>query len=473
MKYIFTLLLAVSLLSTTFAQTKNIYGEKFAFDAKNELDPHFVLKDNYNQYLLTVLDAYDLPNGHQVILRKFDQKNNLVDVLKADMPKLDIGTMYQYIGFTESPNGKVAVFVEVHSGRSATSQICKIEFDKATAKFTTTTLATNPIPSLMKSGDLYSEKSSNEKYLALSYHFHRDKNGADKTLFIVIDATTLNVAWQKEVSFTDDYVTANYTVTNSGKVVLERDMKGSKKGITYLTVVTADGQENKSFDTQIFFNEMKSVSIGADEYLLALNSNAKNFRDDYFSSLALYDLKSGRILNNTKIKELSGISDLYEVNIVNVSLQNNEMHVFAEGKVKLPYNPNAPIIPGKSITDYAFKPALLIVLSLDGQLKTVKKLYTDPNSKAELYHSFGVANIRGTYYINTGNYNGVYTLNASKNFDNNPSIINFYQGDPYGSTGNRFLNQLFTYFADKNSLLMGRTFSTNEMSLVSVANVVN
>jgi hypothetical protein len=471
MKYIYIAML-LCLCSLASAQPRNEYGEKFQFDAKSEKDPHFIFNDNYNNYLLTVLDAPGmLSAGHQVIVRKFDQKNNLVDTYKTDIPAIDASAMYKYLGFAESRNGKAAAFVEVHSGKAGKSEIYKIEFDKSSAKFTNTLLATNPIISLMKSGDCYLEKSENGQYIAISYHSYRDKGTPDKSTLILVDAGSLNIVWQKDLSFDNEYTSQNFTVTNSGKVVIVRDMKGSKKGITYLTIVSAVGQEDKNFESPIFLNEMKAVSIGTEDYIVAFNSNSKNFREDFFNSLLLYDLKAGRILNNTKITEFAAVKNLEDVSIAKIILQNNEICIFTEAKTNIPLNSARAFASATSFErKLNFGPAFLHVLSFDGQLKTAKQLYVEPNAPADLYHSFGLVNIKGVNYINTGNYTGVYPL-SNGTYEKGPSKINFYQGDPYGNVGNKFINQLVSYFPDKNSLVFGRVITNTEMSLVSVFDV--
>jgi hypothetical protein len=472
MKYLYSLILAVGFNFLSSAQAQKQYGEKFTFDVKNEQDPHFVLTDNYNTYLLTVIDVDGIGAGHQMIVRKFDQKNTLVETFQYDFPKIaPLGTFYHYLGYAESANGKVAVFAEAHSGKVGQCDIYKFEFDKATAKFTSTVLATNPILSLSKSGDFYTEQSQNGKYVAVNYHKYREKGTLDKNLLIVIDAGTLNVAWQKEVSFDDEFTSQNYAVTNSGKVVLVRDMKGSKKGITYLTIISAAGQEDKHFDAQVFPNAIKALSIGTEEYLVAFNSDSKNFREDYYNNLMLYDLKLGKILNNTKIRDFASIKQLKDLDIRNVMLQNNEIYIFAEAKVMVPEpqrQPGSFASMNNFETVYNWGPAYLFVLSFDGQLKMTKKIRTEGIAKADLFHSFGLINVRGTYYINTGNY-GVNVLTDT--FERGESIVNFYPGDPYGNETNQFINQLAVYFSDKGSLLFGRTFNKNEMSLVSVTGV--
>ncbi|WEK21741.1 MAG: hypothetical protein P0Y49_11410 [Candidatus Pedobacter colombiensis] len=463
MKFIYIILFVLAFAKISVAQEGNT--NKFEFDSKNEKDPQFVLKDNYNYYLMTIMDAYDIAAGHVMILRKFDQKNVVVETFKYEFPKIDEKALYKYLGFAESENGKVAVFVQVYSGKALKSEIYKLEFDKATAKFTSTMLASSPIVSAMKSGGVYLEKSDNGKNVAINYHSYRIKGMPDQNHIIVLEVKTMSVIWQKELSFTDEFTSQNFVITNSGKVVLVRDMNGSKKGITYLSVITAEGKEDKAFEAQIFLNEMKAISIGQDDYLIALNSGSKNFRSDFYNNLLMYDLKSGRILNNTKISGFSSLTGLEDVVIRNISIQDNSIYVFTEAKVDAATKPaNGVSTMAVVATKYQYGPSYMYVLALDGQLKSTTKLQVDAKPEAHLYHSFGVMSIKGSFYVNAGNSNGVYRMNFN---DVNPhrSIMTF--GDLYNDR-THFVPQLMTYFPDKKALLCARTVGIDQMAIVQV-----
>ena len=67
---LFTLLF-LFVFGTTFAQQAE-WGSKFDFDAKNELAPKFVLVDNYNYYLLSVLDRIGMMAKSEIILTPRD-----------------------------------------------------------------------------------------------------------------------------------------------------------------------------------------------------------------------------------------------------------------------------------------------------------------------------------------------------------------------------------------------------------------
>lgn len=463
MKYISIILFVLTFARVSVAQEVNT--NKFEFDNKNEKDPQFVLKDNYNYYLMTIMDAYDIAAGHAMILRKFDQKNVVVETFKYEFPKMDERALYKYLGFAESENGKAAVFVQVYSGKALKSEIYKLEFDKTTAKFTNTLLTSSPIVSAMKSGQVDLEKSDNGKHIAINYHGYRTKGMPDQNQMIVLEAKTMNVIWQKELSFTDEFTSQNFVITNSGKVVLVRDMNGSKKGITYLSVITAEGKEDKAFEAQIFLNELKAISIGQEDYLIALNSGSKNFRSDFYNNLLMYDLKAGRILNNTKISGFSSLNGLQDVTIRNISIQDNSIYVFTEAKVEAVTNPtNGAGSMGVAAIKYNYGPSYMNVLAMDGQYKSTTKLQVDAKPEADLYRSFGVINIKGSFYMNAGNSHGLYRMNFN---DVNPHRSIMALGNLY-KDGTRFVPQLMTYFPDKKALLCARTVGLNQMAIVQL-----
>ena len=470
MKYKVCLLLAMLCLANfSYGQLKYEWGDKFDFDPKTELEPTFILKDNYNHFLLTVFNGNtDKP---KVILRKFDQKNQLVQTFTHDFPAFDISTLHNYLGFAESDQGRVAVFTETYSGKAKKSSIYKHEFDKATAKFVSTEIISNPILSLGKSGTVSLEKSGNQNFIGINYTIHQSKDEPEKNLMLVLDANTFNVVWQKEFVFTDKYITSNFTVTNSGKVVFVRIAKGFKLH-NYLVLASSQAQEEKRLETEIFLQQPKAISIGSQEYIVAFNYPAKGVsinRGDY-SNLLLYDLSSGKTIQNAKISEFNTLRNITDIHIQKITIQDNEIQIFTEAEIKTEIKPGTPAVSLASLgNSYTFGPSNLIITSLDGTVKTIAKLSVDEKSRGELYHSFGLININGTYHLNTGNYNSFYSLDAAKNYQKSDTgQISFTSGDPLRSQNIKFVNQLVEYFPAGKRFLFARIINDREMSLVSV-----
>jgi hypothetical protein len=474
MKFRYYLIIALCMVNFAFAQTKEEAGTSFEFDHKNELDAQFVLKDNYNHYLLTVFNTNGMMSNRRMLLRKFDQKNQLVDSYSYEFPKFDIGTLYDYLGSTETNTGKVIVYTKSYSGKAKKSEIVAHEFDKASATFTSKVIDSNPILSLNKSGDVSMQRSDNGNYIGIVYTKHRGKNEPEKSLVIVMDNNSQNVVWKKEVEFTNDHFTKSFAMTNNAKVVLLRDNASFKKAnnYNYLVEVSADGQEDKTIETSVFLQKMQAISIGQQDYILAFNATTRGMRQENFSHLLFYDLKQGKTLQNIRTQEMSSIKDLADVNIRSISMQNNEINIFAEAKVEVVTKPQPGMSPSMAFDkNYTYGPSYLYTLSFDGSLKGTKKL-TTLNTNGDTSRSFGLLNIRGAYYISTGHqpsqystiYNVLYTLNAANGYE--PA-----KKETLSSSSSRYAYQLLHYFPDSSKLLGARIDGDNKMTLVTFSDV--
>ena len=75
MKNIFFTFLVLLSCSIAFSQSRIDWGSKFDVDFKSELDMQLVMKDNYNYYMASVINRDGMLAQNQVIIRKFDQKN--------------------------------------------------------------------------------------------------------------------------------------------------------------------------------------------------------------------------------------------------------------------------------------------------------------------------------------------------------------------------------------------------------------
>lgn len=463
MKNIFYILAVFFAINSGVAQTRET-SDKFDFD-KNELDPQFVLRDNYNHFMLSVLNTDGMMASRKMIIRKFDQKNQLVDTFIHDFPKFDIATLYNYLGFSET-DGKVAIFIQEYSNKAKKSEIVKIEFDKASSKFTDNVISSDPIASAMKSGTVRLQKSENSNYIAIVYTKHRAKGEAEKNVAILVNRKALDVAWKKDVEFANEHVTQNITVTNSGKIVLMRESSGFKKSSNnnYLVVVGADGQEDKNFETAIFLQQPRAISIGAQDYIIAFNSESSG-KYTKFTHILFYDLTAGRILQNNKIGEY-GMKDLQDVTFRNIFLENNEIHLFAEGKIEAGTKPSTNGFSSTSFPEpvYKFGPSYLYILSFEGALKTTKQLPVT-NTLADRYHSFGLLQVKGSYYVNTGNFSGFFKLGANYAKEH---VVSF---PDYTDATITYINQLMTYFPDSGKLLFARTTADNKMQLELISGV--
>ncbi len=153
-------------------------------------------------------------------------------------------------------------------------------------------------------------------------------------------------------------------------------------------------------------------------------------------------------------------------------MENNEIRVVAEGLSKVDIKP----VPGSTtfVEDkFNYGPASILIFSNEGELKKQVKLQTnEANREANLYHSFGLFNNKGNYYINTGlynvnfkNYYGFYKLDTSANYESSTINFNFILNSDYSF---RSVNQLFDYNIDTNKVLFTRTSSDNKMFFISM-----
>lgn len=473
MKKILTIILCAITFTSGFAQTGIVKGGRFDFDTKTEQEPQVLLKDNYNHYLCSFTNTVGMLASHKIIIRKFDQKNQLVDTYTQDF-SLNLFTLHNVHGTYEIDNNKVVTFVESYYGKEKKSEIFKYVFDKTTAKFTSEIIATYPILSNIKSGSLSVSRSENGKYLSLVYQKYSAKKEPEESDCILLDAKTLNTVFHKTVSFQDEFYTSEKIVTNTGKIVFLRTPK-SYKETNYLTVIDVNGQENKTFEENTKIHKPLAVSINDQDYLIAFNYRTKGIRRGDFGNIMFYDLNQGKVLNNNEIEGFNSVKDIEQVNFRYTFMQNNEIHVFVEGKYKEGTKPSVDFPNNPAFTDprFVFGPANLLVFGYDGVLKqNTKLLLENKNNEAEFYHSFGVVNIKGEYFINTGiyyknnsHYYGFYKLDASNKYA--ATILNLSY-DLISDHPFKSVNQIVYYNVDKNQLVLARVFGDSQMSLVSV-----
>lgn len=471
MKLKFTTLLFLMLFSMLFAQNQVIVGEKFDFNSKFEQDPKLVLKDNYNHYLFSITNRTGIQADHHIMVRKFDQKNQLVDTFTQNYA-LNIFTLHNYLGAYELSNDKLVVFIESYSNKSSKSEIYTYIFDKNTGKFTSAAIASYPIQSLNKSGSFSVSKSENSQYFGLVYQKYNAKKEPEESDCMLLDAKTLDVIWKKTVSFTDEFVTSEKITTNSAKIIFLRSPK-SYKETNYLSVIDNQGQEVKRFEENTKVFKPLAISIGTQDYLIAVNYHDKGIRRGDFGNIMFYDLAQGKMLKNNSIEDFNMTKDIREVNFRNVFIQNNEIHLFVEGKFQSGTKPSVDF-PNSTFTDpnYSFGPSNLLVFSLEGELKQNIKLTLNNDTEADFYHSYGLLNIKGDYFVNTGlyiksnnYYYGFYKINPNNKFETKALDIDYHYNDDYSY---KIVNQLLAYFNDSNKLLFTRMYGIDKMYFVSM-----
>ncbi len=468
MKQRIFVLLAVCISVLSFGQNKYVWGEKFSFTVADETNSRLVLIDNYNTYLLSVVNVDGIMSSHKILIRKFDQQNHLLDTYTQEFKKLDAGTLYNYLGMHEV-NNQVVVFAESYSGKEKKKDIYKYVFNKADGKFKTELVMSYAIESAMKSGTTEVEVSENGRYIGIINKKDPSKKEPVQDNVVMVDGYNLSVLWNKDVTMEEKFYDRAFTVTNSGKAVLLRAAKGLKL-FNYLIVVSQDKQEDKQFEESVFLHDPKAISIGLADYLIDFNYDAKGLRKGDYEKLMLYDIGAGRTIKNNTITEFNTLKDISEIRFTKIFLQNNEIHLFTEAKVKAGIRQVKTNAFSSMTFDepyYKFGPSNLIIMSFEGEVKEIKKMAIDNNALAEFYHSFGLLNINGKYFIHAG-YTGIYEQPLDKTnvtiYTTNYGI----EGDPYRSEGGQYVSQLFGYVKDAKKAILCRIHSNNKMSLVSL-----
>jgi hypothetical protein len=465
----FASLLFLMVFSILSAQAPVVVGDKFDFDSKYEQDPQLVLKDNYNHYLVSVTNRIGIQPNKTIKYIKFQHKNKWLETLKHDYA-LTLFTLHNYLGAYELSNDKLVVFVESYSGKANKSELHKYIFDKTTGKFTSAVVASYPILSATKSGTFSVSKSQNGQYFGVAFQKYNTKKEPEESECQLLDAKTLDVVWKKTVSFTDEFVTSEKITTNSGKIIFLRSPR-SYKDTNYLSVIDDKGQEEKRFEENTKVFKPLAISIGTQDYLIAMNYRDKGIRRGDFGNIMFYDLAQGKMLKNNTIDDFNMTKDIKEVNFRNVYIQNNEIHLFVEGKVE---SGTKPSIDYPNFTDprYIYGPSNLLVFSMEGELKQNVKLQLNNDSEANLYRSFGVLNIKGDYFVNTGLYAknnnfyyGFYKINPNNKFETKTINVNYSYNNDYSY---KIINQLLAYNNDTNKLLFTRMYGTDKMYFISM-----
>lgn len=467
MKNTLVLLVLVAVMGTSFAQNYQ-FSERFDFDTKNEQDPKFVLMDNYNSYLLTIVNKYGMMASSKIILRKFDQKMTLVETITHPFPELPgNATLHNYLGSFAIGSDKAVVFTESYSGKSKRDEVYQHVYDKATKKFTSTMLMGFPIVSNAKSGSVTVKQSHNGQYFAINYKAANSKKEPEVNHLMVLNSSTLEVAWKKEVTFMNEFFTRHLVATNSGKVVLTRLPYGYKLD-NYLVVVSEQEQTDLKVGESIKIHEPVAISIGAQDYLLAMNYPSKGIRRGDFGDLMLYDLSSGNILKNNEVSGFNSVTKIEEVNFRHIVMENNEIAIFAEAKVDATPAP-VPGSTGFPVEKHTFGPSFLITMNLEGTVKAMKPIPSSSGNEADLYHAFGLVNAKGQWYVHTGLDSGFYKYNYIFNNEPLARSIAFGLYDD-GSRRVQYINQLVHYFPDTNKFMFAKITTTDktEMSIGTV-----
>lgn len=469
-KSLLLLIITFSLLNITHAQSyKVIGGDPFEFNSEKELKPQFIFVDEYNHYLISAVEVSGMLSENKIIIRKFDQTNQLLETFTQDFPKIDENTIYYYLDSYEIDQNKVISLIRCHSGKAKKSEVHAIVFDKKSASFTTTQLMSIPIISAMKSGDVSVSISENRQYIAINYLAPKAKNEPRQNKIIVKTTSSLSTSWEKDNFFEEKYTNRFFKVTNSGKAILVRSAEGMSLD-NYLMIFSKENDETQKFSENIYLQEPNIISVKGKEYLLAFNYPSKGLRASDYEKLLFYDIEMGEIVHNHKISFYNSIPsiDIKEVCVRDIFIQNGEIRIFTEAKVRAgtrqektsPHSSTTMEVPY-----YKFGPACEIILNFEGELMEVVKINVAGNALADLYYSYGVTDVKGEYYILNGHPSMIYNLKTGTEILNKEERYKIeYSGHSASGT---IVNQLFFYTPDSKKFVLAKTISKDKMSLIS------
>jgi hypothetical protein len=429
--------------SLGFGQISATWGDKFEFKQGLENDLKFVLSDNYNHYLQSNIAEKGMWHYNSIIVRKFDQKNKLVDTFVQSYPKIEANAFTNYLGSLESGIDKLIFFTESYSGKSKKKEIYKIVFDKSTSKFTTSVLATYPIESLMKSGNVAFKKSENGKYGAVVNYAHSPRKEPSKISTVVVDANSTNISWQKDISLAENATEQSFFVTNNGNVGLVRMADYTSK-IIYLT---SSKQEEKFLPEKVILQNFKDISIGSQEYLVGFNYVRQGIRTSDFENIMLYDLNNGKIIANNAINNYKNVI-AKEVEIPYAYVSEGKIYIFTEAKVE-----SGKTVETFPTTIYKYThPFIYELNSNDGKLLNSKIIDIDLKPLANFNHAFGWVNIKGRIFISDSYKSNLREFDLQNfTFKKENYIENNYTAVSYES----LQNQLILYKNDSKQMIMG------------------
>lgn len=467
----------------TVLQAQNInYGDKFSFNPEFEKEAQFVLADNYNTYLFSQVNEHGMQSQHDIILRKFDQKNALVDTFNFEFPGMGASTLYNFLGVYQRNENQVVAYTHGYTGKTDKMEVYEIVFDKTTDTFAERLIFSHPIDSNSKSGDIAFRVSENDQFAALVYTPYAKRKEPKKSIIKVYNTLTGDEVWNKDVVF-DETNEKHVAVTNSGTVLWVRIEKGFKAETNQIIEVTSTETRQLAFPEKTALFEPKLFSIGNQDYFMAFYED-KSFGVSVgkFNKLLMYSITDQSVLNDTKVealtqyKSLTGFSpaEITDLKISELIISNNTINLVLESLYKAG-TVNKPMFAGSSATieEDLIKYGVGYILQTDmtGKVLNTTTLKTSVGMLPEISNSLGIITIQGDLYINTGWYYGLYKPSQLEDIDGEygRQFFEFSKVSDYGF----FVNQLMYYAPDSRILKFARYHNDKTMSLMNMANFPN
>lgn len=473
-KLLFTVLCFLSL--QIFAQNEFKFGQKFTLNRNEEKDVKMWPGDKNTYFMQSVITEQSIPNKYQIIVRKFDNSNNLAGDYSIDMPQIEKFAPVNYLGSYISGN-KISFITETYAGKAKTKEIYRINFDTSSQQFSKELVASYPIESTFKSGTAKFETSENGRYGTIIFYEHSPRKEPVKINILVLETQSNNKIWEKKLSLNPGTSDTDLFITNNGNVGLLR----SQDQNAFLLYVTPDSENEKLFTEKMKFVSEKLVTIGSKDYLLAFNSIAKGvkFNASNFENLMLYDVQEGKIISNNVVKSYNDGSKISQLLIPYSYASGDTIYLFTESKLeagsKQVKSPMGSMMISETV--YAYGDPRIVAIKTSGEIENITKFNSNKMTSEYGISSLGMSNIKGNVILKTTDLSNISLLDlqnfSSKNIIStdipNGITEKSLKDDPYRLSGIPY-TQALLYRPEVNTLVFPRSMDGNQASIVSIDN---
>ena len=458
----------------SFSQSTYSHGNLFDFNKNFEKDVQLVPGGKDSYYMHSRINEDNYAANNIIIVRQFDNNNDLKQTFSHEMPQLEKFAYVNYLGSFDSGN-KIVFISETYVGKLKKKDIYKIIFDKVSGTFKDELLESFPIESVMKSGTTKFEKSENGRFGAIVFYEHSPRKESAKINIHVIETGSLKTAWKKQVIGEPTSYDTHFFVANSGNVGLLRVLKEN----AFLQYVTASSEEEKLFTEKMKIANETVVNIGSKEYLLAFNSTSQTFKVNggKFDQLMLFDIEEGKIIGNDATPQYYRDGKILEVLFPYITVSGDKIYAFTENIVaigkKQIRTPMGGSMDGETIY-HSQNPNMVIINYTTGKLEAAQNVFPAISTDME-HHSLGIVNIKGNFYVkNTSVFNldkiNLDTKELKQYQLEKKSNESAERRSLYSSTGNVY-SQAVLYRPETNTLHYPRNYpESKSAAIVSIDN---
>jgi len=474
MKFKIFTIFALGIAVSAFSQAKYNHGNKFDFDKTIEKDVKMIAGDASSFYMSSITNENTFDSKSQILVRKFDNTNNLKQTFSYNIPQMEKYAYINYLGSFDAGNN-IVFMTETYAGKLKKKNIYKIIFDKTSGTFKEDLMATFPIESVMKSGTSYFEKSENGRYGAVVFYEHPPRKEPVKINISVFETANLKTVWEKQITGEAGSSDTHFFVANSGNVGLLRSAQQNGS----LLYVTPTGQEEKFFTEKMKIVSEHTVSIGSKEYLLAFNSTPKTIKMNAanFENLMVYDIAEGKIISNEVVSQYNDGSKIVEIYTPYSTVSSDNIYLFTESRINAGTRQVKSPMGTMMINETYYvtaDPRMVIINATTGKIDNVVALNGKGRKNAELdLHALGIINVKGNYIMKKGEN---YDLTAV-NLDSK-SVVELKNMPPYKETqaaqfqgsGDAY-SQALLYRPDVKGIYYPRTYDgSRSAAIVAIEN---